>query len=228
MNDVALAVSLPTTPANAFVELRERPRFWFPLLLMVFATAAVSYWYHSTVDVEWLKSVLVSNNGNMTPEQSAAALNMITRTTLVWSSLVGTFIIIPVIFLFHAVILLLTAKVTKAPLGFKYWFTLVCWTSLPALLGLLVGAILLALSDTTQISPGVLQALSLNELIFHRPEGSPGKGLLDTLSIPAFLSWTLMIIGVKTWSQRSWEFSAAFVLVPLAVIFGLWAFIALR
>lgn len=228
MNNIALAVSLPTTPSNVFAELRERPRFWFPLLLMVFATAAVSYWYHSTVDVEWLKSLLVANNSHMSDEQSAAALNMITRTTLVWSSLVGTFIIIPVIFLFHSLILLLTAKVTKAPLGFKYWFTMVCWSSLPALIGIVVGAILLALSDTTQINPGVLQALSLNELLFHRPEGTPGKALLDTLSIPAFLSWALMIIGVKTWSQRSWEFSTAFVLVPLAVIFGLWAFIAFR
>lgn len=228
MNNIALAVSLPTTPSNVFVELRERPRFWFPLLLMVLATAAVSYWYHSTVDVEWLKSVLVANNSNMSDEQSAAALNMITRTTLVWSSLVGTFIIIPVIFMIHALVLLLTAKVTRVPLGFRHWFTLVCWSSLPALIGLLVGAILLAMSDTTQMSPGILQALSLNELVLHRPEGSPGKGLLDTLSIPSFLSWALMIVGVKTWSQRSWEFSAAFVLVPLAVIFGVWAFIAFR
>lgn len=228
MNDIALVASLPTTPTHVFAELRERPRFWFPLLLMICATAAVSYWYHSTVDVEWLKSVLVANNGHMTDEQSAAALNMITRTTLVWSSLVGTFIIIPVIFLFHATILLVTAKVTRVPLGFRYWFTLVCWSSLPALIGLVVGAILLAMSDTTQISPGVLQALSLNELLLHRPEGSPGKALLDTLSIPAFLSWALIIVGVKTWSRRSWEFSAAFVLIPLALIFGLWAFIAFR
>src|SRR5690349_1752375 len=154
MNNIALAVSLPTTPSNVFVELRERPRFWFPLLLMVLATAAVSYWYHSTVDVEWLKSVLVANNSNMSDEQSAAALNMITRTTLVWSSLVGTFIIIPVIFIIHALVLLLTAKVTRVPLGFRHWFTLVCWSSLPALIGLLVGAILLAMSDTTQMSPG--------------------------------------------------------------------------
>ena len=91
MNDVSLAVALPTTPTTVFVQLRERPRFWFPLLLLVFATAAVSYWYHSTVDVEWLKSLLAANNANMTAEQSAAALNMITRTPLVWSSIVGTF-----------------------------------------------------------------------------------------------------------------------------------------
>jgi len=119
-------------------------------------------------------------------------------------------------------------KVTRVPLGFKYWFTMVCWTSLAGLLSIIIGAILLLLSDTPQVSPGVLAPLSLNELLLHRPIGSPGQGLLDTLSIPSLLTWGLMIIGVRTWSQRSWEFSAAFVLVPIAVIASIWAFIAFR
>jgi hypothetical protein len=55
--------------------------------------------------------------------------------------------------------------------------------------------------------------------------GSPGQGLLDAISIPSLLSWGLMIIGVRTWTQRSWGFSAAFVLVPIVVIFAIWAFI---
>ena len=71
--------------------------------------------------------------------------------------------------------LLVAAKVTKLPLGFKHWFTLACWSSLPLLLGSVVAAILLFLSDNSQVSPGVLQPLSLNELLLHRPMGSPGQ-----------------------------------------------------
>jgi hypothetical protein len=100
-----------------------------------------------------------------------------------------------------------------------------CWTSLTGLLGFVVAAILLIMSDTNQIAPGVTTALSLNELVFHKPMGSPGQGLLDAISIPSLLSWGLMIIGVRTWTQRSWGFSAAFVLVPIVVIFAIWAFI---
>ena len=40
------------------------------------------------------------------------------------------------------------------------------------------------------------------------PLGSPGQAMLDSLTIPGLLSWVLMIIGVHTWSQRSWSFSA--------------------
>jgi hypothetical protein len=37
-----------------------------------------------------------------------------------------------------------------------------------------------------------------------------------------------MIIGVRAWSQRSWFFSATFVLLPIVLIYALWAFLAFR
>ena len=58
--------------------------------------------------------------------------------------------------------------------------------------------------------------------------GSPGHALFESLTIPAVLSWILMIIGVRTWSQRSWAFSAIFILLPVVVIYGIWAFFAFR
>ncbi|HEU4592981.1 MAG TPA: YIP1 family protein [Steroidobacteraceae bacterium] len=228
MNNVALSVALATAPSSAFAELRERPRFWFPLLLVVICTAGMAWWYYSIVDIDWLKDVMFSNNPGLQPEQRAAAMGMVTRTTLLWGSVVGTVIAVPVFFLLQALLLLLAAKITRVALGLKHWFALACWSSLPALIGLVVAAILLILSDTTQIAPGVLQPLSINELLVHRPMGSPGQGFLDAVGIPGLLAWALMIIGVHTWSQRSWLFSAAFVMIPIVVIYGIWAFFAFR
>jgi uncharacterized membrane protein len=37
-----------------------------------------------------------------------------------------------------------------------------------------------------------------------------------------------MIIGVRVWSQRSWAFSAAFILVLLFIVYGIWAFFSFR
>ena len=51
MNNLALSAALATAPSSAFVELRERPRFWFPLLLVVLTTVALNYWYFSVVDI---------------------------------------------------------------------------------------------------------------------------------------------------------------------------------
>jgi hypothetical protein len=231
MNNLALSVALATAPSSAFGELRERPRFWFPLLLLVASTVAIVYWYYSMVDIEWLKDAMYSNNPDFQklPEaERAATIAMLGRNTLLWGSVIGTIFFLPIVFLLSALYLLLAAKVTKLPQGFKHWFAFSCWTSLPLLLSTVVGAIFLILSDNSQVSPSVMQPLSINELLLHRPMGSPGYALFESLSIPAVLSWVLMIIGVRTWSQRSWAFSAIFILLPAVVIFGIWAFFAFR
>jgi len=231
MNNLALTVALATAPSTAFAELRERPRFWFPLLLLVFSTVGMCYWYYSMVDIEWFKDAMFGNNPEiqkLPEDQRAARMAMVGRNTLLWGSMVGAVIAMPIVFLLEALYLLLAAKVTKLSQGFKHWFTLVCWSSLPMLLGSVIAAILLILSDNAQVSPGALQPLSLNELLLHRPMGSPGHALFESLSIPTLLSYVLMIIGIRVWSQRSWAFSATVTLLPWVIIYGIWAFLAFR
>ena len=231
MNNVALSVALATAPTSAFDELRERPRFWFPLLVLVAATVGMAVWYYSAVDIEWFKQAVLSQTPDMLnrPEsERAAAMAMMSRNAFLVGSVVGGIVGLPLVFLVMALFLLLAAKVTKLTQGFKHWFAMVCWSSLPLLLSYIVGAIFLLMSDNGQLTPSVLQPLSLNELVLHRPMGSPGHGIFESLNIPSIISWILMIIGVHSWSRRSWTFSALFILVPTAAIYAIWAFFAFR
>jgi Yip1-like protein len=231
MNNLALTAALATAPTSAFAELRERPRFWFPLLLLVGSTAALMYWYYSVVDIEWFKDAFYGNNSQIQalPEADRArALGMVGRGMLLWGSVIGTLVALPCVFLLTALYFLLAAKVTKLPQGYKHWLALTCWTSLPIILNTVVGAIFMLMSDTTQISPNVLQPLSVNELLLHRPLGSPGQAMLSSLSIPAVLSSILAVIGVHTWSQRSWAFSTIVALLPVVLFYGIWAIFAFR
>jgi hypothetical protein len=231
MNNLALFGVLATAPSSAFGELRERPKLWFPLLLLVASIVIVNCWYYSIVDVEWLKDVMFSNDltlQKLPADKRAAAMAMLGRNSLLVSGVVGSIFFLPIFFLLQSLYLLLAAKVTKLPLGFKHWFAFSCWTALPLLLSSVVAAIFLIISDTAQVSPSVLQPLSINELVLHRPMGSPGYTLLVSLNIPGVLSWILMIIGVRVWSQRSWTFSATFILLPLIVFYGVWSAFAFQ
>lgn len=229
MNNPALSVALATAPSSAFDELRERPKFWFPLLLQVIAAVAISYWYYSVVDVEWFKDLMITHDPELqklSNEERAQMMSMLGRNTLLAGALVGGLFFVPALLLAISLYLLLAAKVTGLPQGFKHWFALSSWSSLPLLLGSVVSAIFLFLSDNTQISPSVMQPLSINELVLQRPMGSPGYALFESLTIPLMLSLLLMIIGVRAWSGRSWAFSAVLVLLPVVVLYGVWAAIA--
>lgn len=231
MNDLSVATALATSPSSAFAELRERPRFWLPLLAIVITSAFVIGWYYSVVDIEWLKELMFSNNPDiqkMAPEQRAQAMAFVGRNTMLFGSMFGVLVGVPIIYLISALYYFIVAKITKVPLGFRHWFTLVSWSALPGLLSTVAAVIFLLLRDNDQIAPGVLQPLSLNELVFHVPMGAKGQTFLEALNIPAILSSVLSIIGVRVFSQRSWQYSTIVALIPVVLLYGIWAFLAFR
>ena len=52
MNNLALLSALVFEPRKAFDEIAQRPRFWFPLLLLIAASVGLSVWYCS-LQVPW-------------------------------------------------------------------------------------------------------------------------------------------------------------------------------
>jgi hypothetical protein len=112
--------------------------------------------------------------------------------------------------------------------SFLHWFSLLSWSNIPVLAGTIAAMALLATqSGPVQINPSELQMLSLNELFFHLGPSEPGYALFSALSLLSLWTWALAIIGVRTWSDRSWIFSAVFVLLPFVLIYGAWASFAL-
>jgi hypothetical protein len=230
MRDIELALSLISQPRNAFAELDERPRFWFPLLLGLLCTLGAILWYYSVVDLDWFidRSLNASaRSAQMTEAQRAQAARMLSRNVLLLSSAGGGIFVLVLLRLLESAYLTLAGKITNVQRTFKHWFSLACWTSLPALLTVIPTVLLLALSDTQQIDPGVLQPLSLNELFVHRAMSQPGYTLLNSLSILQPMCWLLSVIGVRAWSQRSWVFSVVFALLPVILCYGGWAAFAL-
>src|SRR5690606_39083480 len=69
MNNFAVLQALAFEPRKAFAELDARPRFWWPLLLVAVASAALSAWYAAVVDLEWLTDLQLRSSAftqNMT------------------------------------------------------------------------------------------------------------------------------------------------------------------
>jgi hypothetical protein len=231
MNNLQMIVALATAPRKAFDELAQKPRWLFPFLLVLGSTLLLTIWYYSKVDISWLIDEQLRNNPRaaaLTEEQRAQMTSRMNPAVVMWSSIIAVFVVLVLVRVLEATWYTLAGKVTNVDRSFKQWFALANWTSLPSVIAVIPAAIALLMASGTQIDPGTLQPLSLNELFFHLKSGDTGYQLLSNLSLVSLIGALLAVIGVKAWSGRSWLFASVFVLLPLVVIGGIAALLMFR
>lgn len=231
MNNMELASALVTAPTKAFENLKEKPRFLFPLLVIVLSTVAVLFWYYRIVDFDWLTDRMLSANpqmSKMSEQEREAAMKMMSPGIIMWSSLISVVVFLVVVRMVETLYYLLAGNVTNVRHTFKQWLSLSCWTSLPHVIGTISMAAFLLTTSSNQISNEELNPLSLNELIFHVPAGGKGYTLLSSLTLLHPWVWWLTVVGVRVWSGRSWLFSSVFALVPIVLLYGGWALWAFK
>jgi hypothetical protein len=231
MNNMELAAALVTSPSSAFADLKEKPRFWFPLLVVCISTAAVLVWYYSIVDIEWLKDRLFSANprlDRMTEQQREQAMSVMSAGFLMWSSVASVVLMIPILRALETAYYSLAGNVVNVRYTFLQWFSLSCWTGLPHVIGTAAMVVYLLTASTNQISNEELSLLSLNELFFNKQMTDKGFALLSSLTLIHPWVWWLTVLGVRVWSGRSWLFSSVFALAPIVVLYGGWALWAFK
>jgi Yip1 domain len=233
MGNLGLATSLLFEPRKAFTEIDAKPRFWFPLLVLVIATVILGVWYRSVVDLEWVTDRTIRASAfasRLTEAQIEAVVkrSVDNRTLGTVSSVLAIPAVLAFIALMKAIYLMLAGKITHLRRSFRHWFSLACWCSLPVVLSSVAGAFVLLTATTTQIDQADLNPISLNSLLFQRSPGEPGYSLFSYVDPLQLFAIFLLVVGVRTWSGRSWLFSAIFALLPYALIYGIWAFISLR
>jgi Yip1 domain len=223
MNNMELAWAVIATPKAAVNELRDRPRFVFPLLLLIISSGVLVAWYYSIVDLPWfLDQTLGANEriAQMSEAQRSRAIGVMSRGMLLTSSLIGGLISVVGLKALQALYYVLADRITNLRLTFKHWFALACWTSMPAVIVSVASLLILLTSSTNQISASALSPLSLNELFFHLPMGASGSTLLTSLTLIHPWMWWLTALAVRLWTGRSWMFSAGFVLLPVILLCG--------
>jgi hypothetical protein len=240
MNDITLAGALITSPASAFAELRERPRFWFPLLLLIATNVCFLLWYFLVVDIAWLRDYMFVTEPSlaripveMRPRVEAG----FTRNRMMLGQSIFLIAVIPLSCALQALFYWIAAYVVGISLSFKHWFTLSAWCGLivvtlcglPSLLALMASAAyLVTQAAPMQVPPSEFQVLSLNELFFHIPYPEKGSFLMGSITLASFWTWALAVLCVRTWTNKSWLFSATFALLPGVLWYGVGAYLALN
>ncbi|HEY0589713.1 MAG TPA: YIP1 family protein [Pseudoduganella sp.] len=221
-NVAAIPFQMFYEPGKAFTALREKSHAWLPLLALMIGSAAMMYWYFQTVDFPWMMEQTAAANPDLTDEQREAMKSMMSPATMTWTTLGGILIGTPLIYAVYALYFLLAGKFLGSEISYGKWFALTVWTSLPRLLVLPLMALQIMTSGG-RVAMEDLSMVSLNFLLFQLPAGHPWAGLLSNIDLPLLWSAALTVVGLRVWTGRSLATCITIAVLPLALIFGVWA-----
>lgn len=228
MNNVQLAGSLLSSPRRFFAQLEDHPRYALPFWLLLLTSLLLTCWYYGVVDIEWLKELQMNadaRTAQMSEAQREAAARFLTRGLLLGLS-AGAIVLVSLLTrLLEALYYRALGPAFGLRRTFRQWFAFSSWTALPHVIAVVPAVLVLLFADTAHLGPGAIQPLSFNELIFHRPMGSPGYNFLAAVGVLHLVTLALAVYGVKCWSKRSWLFSALFVLAPALIAAGVYGLV---
>jgi hypothetical protein len=219
---VGVLSNILTAPSLAFSAIKERPNPWLPLLVLMVGVFLQQFMYLQVVDYPWMMDQQLQQAGGMTEEQRAQTVDAMTQLPpSVMGSIYGVggaislLIIYAVIALYYLGVSFATNDKTK----YQQWLALIAWCSLPTVLGYVASLVNLQVTDARFLLPTQLNPLSFGSLLGFDPRGATTvETILMALDVTVFWSTVLQILGYQAFTQRSFTFSTAVVLGPLALI----------
>ena len=215
-------------PGRVFADQKERPTFLVPLLIVSAFAAAFTLAYFLSVDPTWyLDHALAASGQEMTAAEMEQARKFMPGTKVMgYIGAVSTVVVLGIVMALSALYFLVAGKLTGNAVGFKHGLSLSAWSSMPTVLGSLVGLIgVFTMAPQTPIES--LMLLNLDPLLMELPRDNRWSGLAKGFSLLTFWSVFLCALGWRTWGRTSWLQAIVVALVPNLVIFGSMALFAL-
>jgi hypothetical protein len=223
-----IAVNVFTSPREAFAAIREKPRFWFPLLLVLAMSGAAAAIYMMGVDLAWFYEEQLSNSApNLSDaeiEQATTFVAQAPKALIAGAATLSTTIFLSIIYLLSALYYRIVSGFTKDGIRYAQWFGLVCWCALPAVLTQIATIVNLSTSDVTMMPQTEVNPLAIPSLLGMDVGGNTPLARIATYLDPTTI-WTavLTIFGYRAWTGKSILVSTLIVITPLVLIYGLLA-----
>ncbi len=213
-------------PAKAYDDIRGHNRWlWWPLILMVVASIAMSAIFFSHADAKAMfAQQMAAQHQHLTPEQMQATAKFRSPMVLMASGVFGSLIGIPVVYLIFALYYFLIAKLAGwNEQGFGSWFSFAVWSGFPGILAPVISTVVFLLRGTAASSFQDVDVLSFNALLFHLPATDKWYAMVSGFSPISIWVIALSIFGLARWTKRGAGYATPVVLAPLVIFYGLMA-----
>lgn len=211
-------------PGKAFADLRDRPTFVVPLLLLAGLSAAFTLAYFLRVDPTWYADHMFdATRGDMSAKEIAQAKEMMPGARVMgWVGAAGSVVAVAIATLLTALYVWIAAKITGHALSYRHGLGLSAWSAMPTVLGLLV-ALIGALTMSPQTSLESLMLTNVDPLLVDLDADHRWNRLAQSFNLLTFWSVFLMALGWRVWTRSSWLQAIVVALIPTIVIYGITA-----
>lgn len=218
-------------PAKVFADLKEKPTFWSPFLVVAVLMAVSTLTYFLTVDPAWFSehqvAQMLAQNPEMTKEQIAQAQAFMPGARVAgYIAAPSSVVFMGVVMAIYALYYLLAGKVTGNAVSYRHGLALSAWAAMPMVLNALV-VIGATLTSSNQTPFESLQLLNVDPLLVQLPMDHDWSMLARGFSLINFWAWFLAALGWKTWFRTGWTQAAIVALLPSLVIYGVMALFAI-
>jgi len=231
-NVMTALVDIFISPSKAFNGLKEAKGWSFvAFILLAGILAASMFAFYNKADPQFLidQQVAAASVDATIAEQKMIRQSMEQTVDLqVWFAIFGGIIGLAVINALMAGYYLFVSKQDpEANYGYGAWYGFGVWTMMPMIISSLGLLILVLTASTDQISQTLFNYASINQLLIGLEIGHPFYTLLESLNI--FSIWGIFIaaIGLKSWTNFTFNKALLFAALPSIVIYGIWTVIAL-
>ena len=229
---VALATNIFTAPREAFAALKEQPRVLLPVVVLLIGFSAVSFYYLRHVDIGFMvDNQLRSSNANMTDAQREQAVAAATKLPPLFYDAIGVlapsviFLLVFLVASYFTIVSFATGDGVKL----KQWFALLCWCTLPQVLGIIAQFVNMVVNDPRFMLQDTVNPLSFGNLLsIDRTDAPIVQRYLLGLDVTVIWSLVLQVLGYQFFTRKAYATSAAIVLGPIALIVAIGTLLALR
>ncbi len=215
-------------PGKVFANLKDKPTFWLPLTLALLAAFALTAFYTSRVDMVWsVEHSLETMGVEMSPAQlREIKQNAANPSAGSYAGAVSAPIGMAVVMALYALYYMLAGKVTGNSLSFKQGFSLVAWSGMPSLLGILI-AIIGVSTMSPQTGMESLMLTHLDPLLTSLPIDHAWSTFAKNVDLLMFWGLFLAALGWRVWGRTTWAHAITVAALPTATMYGIWALIVL-
>ncbi len=215
-------------PGKVFAELKTKPTFLVPALLVAVLTALAASVYFLTVDADWFANQQIQAIG---AEMSKAEIDQVRKVmpgarTMVWITAPMVLLTVAITYAVFAFYYWLAGKVTGNPLNYRQGLSLAAWSGMPMVIGAVV-ALIAVYTSSPQSSFESMQLFNIDPLFVQLPMDHDWSRVAKSFSLLSLWTWFLAALGWKTWFRTGWGQALAVVLLPPVLIYGGMALYAL-